>query len=287
MHLARGDCKRHISNRFERPIALRAGRKLYHQCNWRARIRAQNLGKPTRFGELPLPERVRYHLSHPIFELLPSDANDSRNSGGNPVGPEHIEVAAMKTNSINLTDHQLIRLAADGDARAIRSLYDRYSPRVYAVVRRIAGDDDLAEDYAQEAWIRAIRALPTFRGDARFSTWLHRIAVNAALQALRKAETREKREAPVVADIAIAPAPSDSLLQKRLEGALDGLPEGMRRVLILHDVEGYTHEEIGDVLGVTAGTSKSQLFKARAKMRVMLAGLDGAAQEHGAEAWSI
>ncbi len=181
----------------------------------------------------------------------------------------------------------MIRLAGDGDARAIRSLYDRYSPRVYAVVRRIAGDDDLAQDYAQEAWIRAIRALPTFRGDSRFSTWLHRIAVNAALQALRKAETRSKREGPTPVDVPIAPMHKDSLLQKRLQKALDGLPEGMRRVIILHDVEGYTHEEIGDVLGVTAGTSKSQLFKARAKMRVMLAGLAGAAQEPGVEAWSI
>lgn len=184
-------------------------------------------------------------------------------------------------------EHQLIRQAADGDARAIRSLYDRYAPRVYAVVRRIAGDDDLAQDYAQEAWIRAIRALPTFRGDSRFSTWLHRIAVNAALQALRKTETRRKREGPTPIDVPIAPSAGDSLLQKRLERALDGLPEGMRRVLILHDVEGYTHEEIGDVLGVTAGTSKSQLFKARAKMRSMLSGLAGAAHERGAEAWNI
>jgi RNA polymerase sigma-70 factor (ECF subfamily) len=193
----------------------------------------------------------------------------------------------MKTDSASTSESQLIRLAAEGDARAIRSLYDRYAPRVFAVVRRIAGDDDLAQDYAQEAWIRAIRALPTFRGDSRFSTWLHRIAVNAALQAVRKAETRKKREGPEPAEVPIAPRHRDALLQKRLEDALDGLPEGMRQVLILHDVEGYTHEEIGDVLGVTAGTSKSQLFKARAKMRGMLAGLDRAVQEHGAEAWSI
>ena len=193
----------------------------------------------------------------------------------------------MRKSSVALTDSQLIRLATEGDARAIRTLYDRYAPRVHAVVRRIAGDDDLAQDYAQEAWIRAIRALPTFRGDARFSTWLHRIVVNAALQALRKSETREKREGPVPEEVPVAPVHADSLLQKRLEGALDGLPEGMRRVIILHDVEGYTHDEIGDVLGVAAGTSKSQLFKARAKMRAMLASLDGAAQENGAEAWSI
>lgn len=191
------------------------------------------------------------------------------------------------------TDPRLLELASEGDAHAIRTLYDRFSPRVYAVVRRIAGDDDLAQDYAQEAWIRAIRALPTFRGDARFSTWLHRIAVNAALQAVRKSKTREKREAPVTPeglgpeDAAVPPKQGDAFLQMRLSRALDELPEGMRRVLILHDVEGYTHEEIGEVLGVTAGTSKSQLSKARAKMRNMLSVLDGEMNEYGVESWSI
>jgi RNA polymerase sigma-70 factor (ECF subfamily) len=165
-------------------------------------------------------------------------------------------------------------------------LYERYAPRVYAVVRRIAADDDLAHDYAQEAWIRAIRALPTFRGDARFSTWLHRIAVNSALQALRKAETRTKRERPMPDAIPVAPPGGDALLQRRLESAVDNLPEGMRQVLILHDVEGYTHEEIGDLLGVTPGTSKSQLFKARAKMRTMLTPLNDRSGDAGVEAWS-
>jgi RNA polymerase sigma-70 factor (ECF subfamily) len=188
---------------------------------------------------------------------------------------------------------ELLELASEGDARAIRTLYDRFAPRVYAVVRRIAGDDDTAQDYAQEAWIRAIRALPTFRGDARFSTWLHRIAVNAALQAVRKSKTRLKRELPATVeeghahDHAIPPNHGDAFLQRRLAGALDELPEGMRRVLILHDVEGYTHQEIGEVLGVTSGTSKSQLSKARAKMREMLAALDGELHEPGVESWSI
>lgn len=186
-----------------------------------------------------------------------------------------------------MTETELIRQAADGDARAIRSLYDRFAPRVYAVVRRIAGDDEAAQDYAQEAWIRAVRALPTFRGDARFSTWLHRIAVNSALQALRRNEARRKREAPFPDQVPVGPRGGDTLLQRRLERALDALPEGMRRVLILHDVEGYTHEEIGDVLGVTSGTSKSQLFKARAKMRELLSELDGSTRDSGAEAWSI
>ena len=104
-----------------------------------------------------------------------------------------------------MNEAQLIRKAVQGDGAAVRSLYERYSPRVYAVVRRIAADDDLAHDYAQEAWIRAIRALPTFRGESRFSTWLHRIAVNSALQAVRLAETRQKREAPMPETIAVLP----------------------------------------------------------------------------------
>ncbi len=185
-----------------------------------------------------------------------------------------------------MTEAQLIRQACEGEGHAVRALYERYAPRVYAVVRRIAGDDDVAQDYAQEAWIRAIRALPTFRGDARFSTWLHRIAVNSALQALRKSDTRVKRREPMPPPETLA-APmvsGDSLLRRRLESAMLNLPEGMRQVLILHDIEGYTHDEIGDMLGVTPGTSKSQLFKARVKMRALLEGLNESSGD-GVEVW--
>ncbi len=165
-----------------------------------------------------------------------------------------------------------IRRAQRGDGEAVRELYRRYAPRVYAVVRRLAGDDALAEDWAQEAWVRAIRALPRFRGDARFSTWIHRIAVNSALHGRRWRDRRVRRE---VAPPAPAPAPGTphgdrTVLRLALEQALQTLPDGMRQVLVLHDVEGYTHQEIGEMLGVTAGTSKSQLFKARARMRKTL-----------------
>ncbi|MBI4540136.1 MAG: sigma-70 family RNA polymerase sigma factor [Gemmatimonadetes bacterium] len=188
-----------------------------------------------------------------------------------------------------MSESELIRRACHGDGGAIRALYERYSPRVYAIVRRIAGDDDTAQDLAQEAWIRAIRALPTFRGDARFSTWLHRVAVNAALQERRHEKPRADRHEPLEGAIPVAPVCPDALLHRRLELALDRLPDGMRRVLILHDVEGYTHEEIGNMLAVTPGTSKSQLFKARVKMREMLAALDGGPNEgnEGAQACSI
>lgn len=188
-----------------------------------------------------------------------------------------------------MTEAQLIQRACDGDARAVRALYDRYAPRVYAVVRRLAGDEDFAQDCAQEAWIRAIRALPSFRGDARFSTWLHRIAVNSALQEIRRSSTRTRRETPMPASptleaVAVGPPAGDVLLQTRLEEALDRLPEGMRQVLILHDVEGYTHEEIGEALGVATGTSKSQLFKARARMRSLLGPAVGDHIDQGVEA---
>jgi RNA polymerase sigma-70 factor, ECF subfamily len=168
-----------------------------------------------------------------------------------------------------MNESECIDGARRGDPRAIRELYERYAPRVFAVVRRLAGDDALAEDWAQEAWIRALRALPGFRGEARFSTWLHRIAVNSALHGRRSHERRAGREA-VLHDVVAARAIGGVELKLTLQRALDRLPERMRQVLVLHDVEGYTHEEIAGMLNVTAGTSKSQLFKARAKMREML-----------------
>ncbi len=186
-----------------------------------------------------------------------------------------------------MTESQMIRRASQGDARAVRGLYDRYNPRVYAVVRRIAGDDHTAQDYAQETWVRAVRALPTFRGESKFSTWLHRIAVNAALQARRRESTRQDREVPIPDTVPVRPPRGDPLLAQRLEKALDRLPEGMRRVLILHDVEGYTHREIGEMTGVTTGTSKSQLFRARAKLREWLGSVRDSRHEQERKAWSI
>jgi RNA polymerase sigma-70 factor, ECF subfamily len=174
-----------------------------------------------------------------------------------------------------MTDEtQLIELARSGDSGAIQTLYRRYADRVYSVVRRVAGDDALAEDWAQEAWVRAIRALPGFRGDSQFGTWLHRIAVNSALYGKRARERRISREQPLPDGLPGGATPDRALLRMRLEGAIAQLPEGMRRVLVLHDIEGYTHVEIGEMLGIAPGTCKSQLFKARARMRALLAGAE-------------
>jgi RNA polymerase sigma-70 factor, ECF subfamily len=169
-----------------------------------------------------------------------------------------------------MIETDLILRAQQGDGEAIEALYRRHSARVYSVVRRLAGDDSQADDWAQEAWLRALRALPTFRGQSLFSTWLHRIAVNCALYGRRRRERLGSRELNGM-EIQDEPSREEKpLLRMRLEHAMERLPDGMRRVLVLHDVEGYTHEEIGEMLGVASGTCKSQLFKARAKMREML-----------------
>ena len=169
-----------------------------------------------------------------------------------------------------MEDNELVKLARTGDGGAIRTLYQRHARRVFAVVRRMAGDDALAEDWSQEAWVRVIRALPTFRGESQFSTWVHRIAVNSALHGRRSRERKAGRETAMDDTHAARPTGGDALLKLKLERAMERLPDGMRRVLVLHDVEGYTHEEIGEMLGVNPGTCKSQLFKARAKMRNLL-----------------
>jgi RNA polymerase sigma-70 factor, ECF subfamily len=172
-------------------------------------------------------------------------------------------------------DDELVRRARHGDREAAGRLYERHAPRVYAIVRRLAGEDELAADWAHETWMAIFRGLPGFRGEARFTTWLHRVAVNTALQGQRsiarqrgrlEAATRERAGQA----LASTEVPDRPLLRLSLERAIDALPPRMRRVLVLHDVEGYTHEEIGDLLGVSVGTCKSQLFKARAKLRERL-----------------
>jgi RNA polymerase sigma-70 factor, ECF subfamily len=172
------------------------------------------------------------------------------------------------------TDALLVRRAIDGDERALRSLWSQYAPRVDAVVRRLVGDPDYAADVAQEVWIQIFRALPGFRGDSQFGTWAHRIAVNRTLNALRRTKRMQALETGIEESTASTP-PEDErpFLRASIDAATARLAPGARAVFVLHDVEGYTHEEIAKTLGITAGGSKSQLFKARAKLRRLLAHL--------------
>ena len=143
------------------------------------------------------------------------------------------------------------------------------------VVRRlVGGDPDLAADIAQEVWIQIFRALPSYRGDSQFSTWAHRIAVNRTLNALRKTRRLANIETEVQEDSAsVEPDHDRTFVAQSIEEAAAKLSPGARAVFMLHDVEGYTHEEIAEELGITTGGSKSQLFKARAKLRKLLAHL--------------
>ncbi len=171
-------------------------------------------------------------------------------------------------------DELLIRRAMDGDERALRQLWTQHASHIDAVVRRFAGDADDAADIAQEVWVQIFRSLPSFRGDARFGTWAHRIAVNQTLNALRKVRRIQKVEVEIEDDSASVEMDGDrALIAASIEEAAQRLPAGARTVFLLHDVEGYTHEDIARELGITAGASKSQLFKARAKLRRLLAHL--------------
>ena len=172
-------------------------------------------------------------------------------------------------------DKVIIQRAMEGDEAAMRALWARHAPHIDAVVRRLVGNDlDLAADVAQEVWIQIFRALPQYRGDSQFGTWAHRIAVNRTLNALRKTRRLAKIETDVEEDSALVePEPERALMLATIEKAANRLSPGARAVFMLHDVEGYTHEEIAERLGITAGGSKSQLFKARAKLRTMLAHL--------------
>jgi len=174
-------------------------------------------------------------------------------------------------------DHELliIRRAIDGDEGALRALWTRHAPHIDIVVRRLVGGDaDLAADIAQEVWIQIFRALPSYRGDSQFSTWAHRIAVNRTLNALRKSRRLANLETEVTEESAsFEPDTDRAFIAQSIEEAAAKLSPGARAVFVLHDVEGYTHEEIAVELGITSGGSKSQLFKARAKLRKLLAHL--------------
>lgn len=172
------------------------------------------------------------------------------------------------------TDPLTIRRAINGDEAALRALWVEHAPRIDAVVRRLVGDPDQAADIAQEVWIQIFRALPTWRGDSQFSTWAHRIAVNRTLNALRGVRRLAKLETVMEDDtVAVDDDYDRSFLAQSIDEAVQRLSPGARAVFVLHDVEGYTHEEIAAELGITSGGSKSQLFKARAKLRRLLAHL--------------
>lgn len=161
--------------------------------------------------------------------------------------------------------------AARGDRAAFERLYRAHTQRVYSVCMRMVTDRTKAEELTQDVFVRVWQKLPTFRGDSLVSTWLHRVAVNVVLTS-RKSDNAGKNRA-VNDDEAIELTPGrGAFVGERLdlEAAIAGLPRGARQVFVLHDVEGFTHEEIGEQLGISPGGSKAQLHRARMLLRQAL-----------------
>src|SRR5258707_6444805 len=183
-------------------------------------------------------------------------------------------------SSNEFNEAEAIERAKQGDAEAFQALYDRHKRRVYSLCLRMTANTAEAEDLAQEAFLQLFRKIGTFRGESAFSTWLHRLSVNVVLMHLRK------RSLPVVSleettqnteedsprkdfgaeDLSFA----GSIDRLQLQRAVDSLPPGYRMIFVLHDVEGYEHNEIAKIAGCSIGNSKSQLHKARMKLRDLL-----------------
>ncbi|MBC7790077.1 MAG: sigma-70 family RNA polymerase sigma factor [Anaerolineae bacterium] len=176
-----------------------------------------------------------------------------------------------------MDERQLIARVLAGEAAAERALYDAHVDRIYRLAYRLAGDDDLAREFTQDTFIRAFQRLGDFRGQSAFSTWLHSIAVSVSLNGLRKSKRIRLREVELeeAGTVGVATRHAEPDLKIKLKLAIDALSEGYRTVFVMHDIEGYTHEEIGAALGVETGTSKANLSRARAKLRVALADFAG------------
>ena len=152
-------------------------------------------------------------------------------------------------------------------------MYDAHVDRIYRLAFRMTGDDDLAQEFTQEAFIRAFEKLKQFRGEAALSTWLHSIAVSVVYNGMRKVKRLNQRQVDLkeIHSVGTELGVADPDLKERLAAAIGNLPWGYRTVFVMHDIEGYKHEEIAAALGVQAGTSKAQLSRARAKLREALA----------------
>ena len=176
--------------------------------------------------------------------------------------------ASVDAPRLALGDDGLVDRARRGDVDAFEQLYRLHAGRVYALCLRLAADPVVARELAQDTFVKAWEALPRFRADASLTTWLHRIAVNALLER-RRGEKRRSARVSLTDDedaaemiVAVVAAP-DVATAIDLERAVGALPPGVRRAFVLHDVEGYTHEEIAAMTGLAAGTLRAQLHRAR------------------------
>ncbi len=177
----------------------------------------------------------------------------------------------------HVLEAELIERVRTGDMSAARQLYDGHIGAVHRLAMRMTGDEAMAQEAAQVAFIRAFRSLGRFRGEASFSTWVHRITVSATLNLIKGKKRWHARRAEIeeADDVVQQTVEPDVVLKARLHAAIDALPEIYRIVFVLHVVEGYNHEEIGGMLGIPIGTSKARLSVARSKLRDALREFEG------------
>ncbi|HJU53719.1 MAG TPA: sigma-70 family RNA polymerase sigma factor [Pyrinomonadaceae bacterium] len=174
------------------------------------------------------------------------------------------------------SDYELAQSSAAGDLAAFEELYRRHFRRVYAIALRMTANQQEAEDLAQETFIQLFKKIGSFRGDSAFTTWLHRMTVNQVLMHFRRRKSRpeyttEEGETPVQIVQGTENQSRMPVVDRIvLEDAIAKLPQGYRSVFVLHDVEGYEHNEVAEMLGISEGTSKSQLHKARLKLRSLI-----------------
>lgn len=211
-------------------------------------------------------------LTYPMWQnVMATEAVDNQNleQAGEPNGQTSQSIEPS-------SDYALARRAAESDMSAFEEIYDRHHRRVYSICMRMLQNATEAEDLTQEVFIQLYRKIGSFRGDSAFTTWLHRLTVNQVLMHFRKRsvkmeKTTEEGETPVqIVNGTENPRQMPVVDRIALDAAIAQLPPGYRSVFVLHDIEGYEHEEVAKILGCSVGTSKSQLHKARLKMRKLL-----------------
>lgn len=204
-------------------------------------------------------------LNYPVWQSEATMSNDAS--------------ARSKKEPVDITsakDLQLTQMAAKGDMAAFEEIYQRHHRRVYSICLRMLQNAHEAEDLTQDVFIQLYRKIGSFRGDSAFTTWLHRMTVNQVLMHFRKRnvkyeKTTEEGETPDQVVVGTSDPERMRVVDKiALENAIDQLPDGYKNVFVLHDVEGFEHEEVARILGCSVGTSKSQLHKARLKLRKLL-----------------
>jgi RNA polymerase sigma-70 factor, ECF subfamily len=190
--------------------------------------------------------------------------------------PSSAAVPSKRSGDVNSADLELAQRCGRGDTAAFEELYRLHAPRLYTLILRMTGSEPDAEDLLQDVFLQAHRKLGGFRGESSLGTWLYRMAVNQCLDFLRGRQVRMARatgsydDGEIGEPVAPAPVVPAAISRVDLGRAIARLPDGCRAAFVLHDVEGFAHQEVAEMLGISEGTSKSQVHKARSRLRLML-----------------